>query len=60
MTEPIVLTRRIAAPPSVVYAYLTDSEKWVRWQGVSATIEPKRGGLFALAMANGMSAWSIR
>jgi uncharacterized protein YndB with AHSA1/START domain len=56
MTEPIVLTRRIAAPPSVVYAYLTDSEKWVRWQGASATIEAKRGGLFALAMANGTSA----
>ena len=56
MTEPIIVTRRIAAPPSVVYAYLTDSDKWVRWQGVSATIEAKRGGLFALAMTNGTSA----
>jgi len=56
MTDPIIVTRRIDAPPSVVYAYLTDSEKWVRWQGVNATIEAKRGGIFALAMANGTSA----
>ncbi len=56
MTEPIIVTRRIAAPPSVVYAYLTDSDKWVRWQGVNATIEAKRGGIFALAMANGTRA----
>jgi uncharacterized protein YndB with AHSA1/START domain len=56
MTAPIVVTRRIAAPPSMVYAYLTDSEKWVRWQGVNATIEAKRGGIFALVMANGTSA----
>lgn len=56
MTEPIILTRRIAAPPAVVYAYLTDSDKWVRWQGVNATIEARRGGIFALAMANGTTA----
>lgn len=56
MTEPIILSRRIAASPSVVYAYLTDSDKWVRWQGVNATIEPKPGGIFALAMANGTTA----
>ncbi len=56
MTEPIIVTRQIAAPPSVVYAYLTDSDKWVRWQGVNATIEAKRGGIFALAMANGTKA----
>jgi uncharacterized protein YndB with AHSA1/START domain len=56
MTEPIIVTRRIAAPPAVVYAYLTDSEKWVKWQGVNATIEAKRGGTFALTMANGTRA----
>jgi uncharacterized protein YndB with AHSA1/START domain len=56
MTEPIVVTRQIAAPPSVVYGYLTDSDKWVKWQGVNATIEAIPGGIFALAMANGTNA----
>ena len=56
MTEPIIVTRRIAAHPSVVYAYFTDSDKWVRWQGVNATIEARPGGIFALAMANGTTA----
>lgn len=56
MTDPIIVTRRIAAPPSVVYTYLTNSEKWARWQGVSATIEAIRGGLFSLTMANGTTA----
>ncbi len=56
MTEPIIVERRISAPPSVVYRYLTESDKWARWQGVSATIKPVRGGIFAIAMANGMRA----
>ena len=56
MTEPIILERLIAAPPSVVYAYLTQAEKWARWQGVSATIQPSRGGIFAMCMAKGMKA----
>lgn len=56
MTAPIVVERRIAAPPSVVYTYLTRSDQWARWQGVSATIESKPGGLFAMAMPNGLNA----
>jgi uncharacterized protein YndB with AHSA1/START domain len=56
VTEPIVVKRRIAAPPSIVYSYLTESDRWARWQGDRATIEPKRGGVFALSMANGMKA----
>ncbi|MEX2623211.1 MAG: SRPBCC domain-containing protein [Acidimicrobiia bacterium] len=56
MTKPIVVEKRIAAPPSMVYTYLTESDKWARWQGESATIETKRGGVFAFSMANGMKA----
>lgn len=52
----IVVEQRISAPPSVVYEYLTDSEKWARWQGIGATIDPRAGGIFALAMSNGMKA----
>lgn len=52
----IVVEQRISAPPSVVYEYLTDSEKWARWQGIGATIDARSGGIFALAMPNGMKA----
>ena len=52
MTD-IVLEKHIAAPPSVVYQYLTDSEKWTLWQGVGATIDGALGGLFTVLMPNG-------
>jgi uncharacterized protein YndB with AHSA1/START domain len=56
MTEPIIVQRRIAAPPSIVYGYLTESSKWTRWQGIGATIAAEPGGIFALSMANGTRA----
>ncbi|HSJ83741.1 MAG TPA: SRPBCC domain-containing protein [Acidimicrobiia bacterium] len=56
MSDPIVIERLIAAPPSVVYSYLTSSEKWARWQGVDAIVEPESGGEFAVSMPNGTSA----
>lgn len=46
----------IEAPPSTVFAYLTSSEKWAKWQGNEATIEPRVGGLFRMVMGNGMIA----
>lgn len=48
--------RRIAARPSDVYAFLTDSVRWARWQGASAEIDAVPGGLFRMAMANGTTA----
>ncbi|MGH8912356.1 MAG: SRPBCC family protein [Acidimicrobiia bacterium] len=50
MKDRIVVERLIDAPPSVVYSYLTEPEKWARWQGVAATIEPRPGGVFAVSM----------
>ena len=49
MSDEVVVERLIDAPPSVVYSYLTDSQKWARWQGVDATIEPRPGGVFAVS-----------
>lgn len=51
--EAIRVERRIAAPPSAVYRYLTESALWARWQGASAEIEPSPGGRFAVRMAEG-------
>lgn len=56
MSTPIVVSQHVAAPPPVVYSYLTDSEKWARWQGEEATIEATTGGIFRIAMPNGSTA----
>jgi uncharacterized protein YndB with AHSA1/START domain len=48
--------RRIRARPSAVYAYLTDSVLWARWQGVAAEIGAVPGGPFRMAMADGSTA----
>lgn len=53
MSQPIVVTQHIDAPPNVVYSYLTQSAKWARWQGSDATIEAHPGGIFVLTMPNG-------
>ncbi len=56
MSEPIVLTQRIAASPNAVYSYLTESGKWAQWQGAGATIEAVPGGTFLMMMPDGATA----
>lgn len=56
MNGPLVVEHYIEAEPAVVYRYLTESERWARWQGVEATIEARPKGLFAMTMGNGMRA----
>jgi uncharacterized protein YndB with AHSA1/START domain len=48
MTEPLLVRRevQIAAPPSTVFAFLTDPQKILRWIGTEATVEPHPGGLY--------------
>ena len=48
MTEPLVVRREIqvAAPPSTVFAFLTDPEKILRWMGTEATVDPHPGGIY--------------
>lgn len=55
MTE-IVVRQMIDAPPSTVYRYLTEPDKWRLWQGVDATLDSRRGGPLSILMANGMTA----
>ncbi len=56
MTDPLVVERHIAAEPPVVYAYLTESDKWARWQGIAASLHPRPGGSFLMSMPNGLQA----
>lgn len=56
MTAPLTVSRRIAAPPGVIYSYLTESAKWSRWQGSRAELDARAGGLFMMTMPDGASA----
>ena len=48
MAETLLVRReiQIAAPPSTVFAFLTDPQKILRWIGTEATVEPHPGGLY--------------
>lgn len=52
----LVVERHVAAEPAAVYAYLTDSDRWARWQGAEATIDAQPGGLFRMLMGTGQCA----
>jgi uncharacterized protein YndB with AHSA1/START domain len=43
----------IEAAPETVFAFFTDPEKMVRWLGVSATLDPRPGGVFRVEPAPG-------
>jgi uncharacterized protein YndB with AHSA1/START domain len=53
MPEPLVVRRevQIAAPPSTVFAFLTDPQKILRWMGTEATVDPQPGGIYLLNLS---------
>jgi len=46
----IEFERRIGAPPETVFSYFTDPDRYRRWQGVDAELDPRPGGLFQVRM----------
>ena len=50
MNEVLIVQRetQIAAPPSTVFAYLTDPQKILSWMGMEASTEPQPGGLYLI------------
>jgi uncharacterized protein YndB with AHSA1/START domain len=44
----VVVERYIRARPETVFTFFTDPERWLSWQGVTATIEPLPGGVFRM------------
>lgn len=52
----IVVEQHVGAAPSTVYRYLTESDLWALWQGVSADLDARVGGRFSMTMVNGMNA----
>lgn len=55
-TVEVRVDRHVKAPASAVYAHLTDSALWARWQGVDADIQAVPGGHFRMTLANGQVA----
>ena len=47
----VEIERRIAAAPETVFAYFTDPERYVRWQGLDARLDPRPGGEFRVTMS---------
>ncbi len=53
VTEPartIDLRVRVAAAPPEVFRYFVEPERYVRWQGVRAELDPRPGGIFKVWM----------
>ena len=49
----VVREIRIAAPPEVVFRFLTDPERHSRWMGVRAQLDPQPGGVHRVEYAGG-------
>lgn len=48
-----VVERRIAARPETVFAFLTQVDKWLLWQGTDAELDPRPGGVFRVNIRDG-------
>src|SRR6266851_486537 len=48
LTGVIEITQRIEASPEIVFAYLTDSQRFVRWMGVGAELDARPGGRYRI------------
>lgn len=44
----IEITQQIAAPPEVVFRYLTDPKRFAQWMGVGAELDARPGGRFRI------------
>jgi uncharacterized protein YndB with AHSA1/START domain len=46
MSDDIVVERWVSVTPDRVFAYFTDTEKWLAWQGTEAEIDLVPGGIW--------------
>lgn len=45
-TDDLVVERHVTVPPETVFAYFTEADKWMAWQGVEAEIDLVPGGVW--------------
>ena len=49
MSADLVTVRRsIKATPATVFSFFTDRDRWLSWQGVTAEIDARPGGVFRM------------
>ena len=49
----VVREIRIGAPPESVFRFFTDPEQYVRWKGVRADLDPRKGGRYEVDVGPG-------
>ena len=49
----VELLGAVGCLPDEVFGFLTDAERYVRWQGVKAELDPRPGGLYRVWMDAG-------
>jgi len=47
MTD-VVVERHVKARPETVFSFFTDPDRWLSWQGVAASLDPRPGGEFRM------------
>jgi uncharacterized protein YndB with AHSA1/START domain len=50
--EAVELEVRVGATPETVFAFFVDPQRHVRWQGVSADLDPRPGGIYRVVMTD--------
>ena len=48
MSDEVIVQRLINARPATVFSFFTDRDRWLSWQGVTAEIDPRPGGVFRM------------
>jgi uncharacterized protein YndB with AHSA1/START domain len=46
----VEIERRIEAPREEVFVYLTDPDKYTKWMGMTADLDPRPGGVYRVRM----------
>jgi uncharacterized protein YndB with AHSA1/START domain len=44
----VTVQRSIKASPATVFSFFTDRDRWLSWQGITAEIDPRPGGVFRM------------
>jgi uncharacterized protein YndB with AHSA1/START domain len=47
--ETVVVERWLPVPPAIAFWYFTEADKWIRWNGSAAWIDPRPGGSLRIA-----------
>lgn len=56
MTDRVVIERRIRARREIVFAYFVDPERYTRWMGTEAELDPRPGGRYRVTVPQGYRA----